>query len=104
MAPGSLVQTYYSPGPEVSWRSVTAPLAKGLRPCHTTRMNKKQKDLIRLFIIERLYAEDSAVLLRELCYDENIEDMFGAREFFEAQVERINKFFNYPEIQLEEVE
>ena len=67
-------------------------------------MNKKQKDLIRLFIIERLCAEDSALLLNELCYDEDIDDMFGAREFFEAQVERINKLFNYPEIQLEEAE
>jgi hypothetical protein len=69
-----------------------------------TTLNKKQKDLIRLFIVERLYTEDNAVLLNELCYDEGIEDMLGAREFFEAQVERINKLFNYPEIQLEEAQ
>lgn len=67
-------------------------------------MNKKQKNLIRQFIIERLYTEDSAVLLNELCYDEDIDDMFAAREFFEEQVERINKLFNYPEIQLEGAE
>lgn len=65
-------------------------------------MKKSQKDKIRLFILNRLYDEGTQVMLNELCYDEGIEDLFGAREFFEEQVERINKLFNYPEIRLEE--
>lgn len=65
-------------------------------------MKKQHKDKIRLFILNRLYDEGTQVMLNELCYDEEIEDLFGAREFFEEQVERINKLFNYPEIRLEE--
>ena len=69
---------------------------------HFKQMDRQQKDKIRLLIIERLYDESTHVILNELCYNEGIEDMFSAREFFEEQVERINKLFNYPEIRLED--
>ena len=65
-------------------------------------MNKNQKDQIRQFIIERLYEESTHVLLNEVCYDCDIDDLFAAREFFEEQVERINKLFNYPQIRLDD--
>jgi hypothetical protein len=59
-------------------------------------MKKAHKDEIRLFILERLYASAG---LRETLNDLAATDdycPFEAMEFYENEVERINKLFNYP--------
>ena len=59
-------------------------------------MKKAHKDEIRLFILELLYASGS---LREVLHyiaAENGDCPFEAMEFYENEVERINKLFNYP--------
>jgi hypothetical protein len=64
-------------------------------------MKKPQKNEIRLYILQ-LLTENQNVRwqISELAEDNDI-DSLEAMEFFEQEVERINKMFNYPEIQLD---
>jgi hypothetical protein len=65
-------------------------------------MKNNQKDLIRKFIVDSLY---SAVEQREDFADRCIAlgvDPLDGMEFFEEQVERINKLFCYPDLRLGE--
>jgi hypothetical protein len=59
-------------------------------------MKQSQKDKVRLFIINQLYElNDLRLKLDELADTYEIEPL-EAMEFFENEVERINKLFNYP--------
>jgi hypothetical protein len=59
-------------------------------------MKQSQKDKVRLFIINQLYElNDLRLKLDELADTYDIEPL-EAMEFFENEVERINKLFNYP--------
>ena len=59
-------------------------------------MKQSQKDKVRLFIINQLYELiDLRWKLDELADTYDIESL-EAMEFFENEVERINKLFNYP--------
>jgi hypothetical protein len=58
-------------------------------------MNKTQKDQIRLFVLEQLYLGDLRLKLDTICRDYDIHP-FEAIDFYENQVERISKLFNYP--------
>jgi hypothetical protein len=59
-------------------------------------MKQSQKDQIRSFIINQLYELDNLRLkLDDLANTHNI-DRFETMEFYEQEVERINKLFNYP--------
>jgi hypothetical protein len=60
-------------------------------------MKQSQKDKVRLFIINQLHElNDLRLKLDELADTYDIEP-FEAMEFFENEVERINKLFNFPE-------
>ena len=60
-------------------------------------MKQSQKDKVRLFIINQLYElNDLRLKLDELSDTYEIEPL-EAMEFFENEVERINKLFNFPE-------
>lgn len=60
-------------------------------------MKLSQREKIRLFILNQLReSNDLRLKLDELCHTYDIES-FDAMEFFESEVERINKLFNYPE-------
>lgn len=62
-------------------------------------MKKSQKNGIRLFILTLLTeCEDLRWKLDEVADTYDI-DSFEAMEFFEQEVERVNKLFNYPAIQ-----
>ena len=58
-------------------------------------MNKAQKDQIRLFIVSELSDGDVRLRLDAIAQDCNCYP-FEAMEFYENEVERINKLFNYP--------
>ena len=59
-------------------------------------MKQSQKDKVRLFIINQLHElNDLRLKLDELADTYDIEPL-EAMEFFENEVERINKLFNYP--------
>jgi hypothetical protein len=59
-------------------------------------MKQSQKDKVRLFIINQLHElNDLRLKLDELADTYEIEPL-EAMEFFENEVERINKLFNYP--------
>ena len=59
-------------------------------------MKKSHKDEVRCFIINQLYElNDLRLKLDELADTYGIEPL-EAMEFFENEVERINKLFNYP--------
>ena len=61
-----------------------------------TEMKKSQKEEVRLFIINQLFELDNLRLkLDELANTHNI-DPFETIEFYEQEVDRINKLFNYP--------
>lgn len=65
-------------------------------------MKQSQKNEVRLFILTQLREmNDLRWKLSELAEDNGIESL-EAMEFFEQEVERINKLFNYPAEQLEE--
>jgi hypothetical protein len=65
-------------------------------------MKQSQKNEVRLFILTQLREmNDLRWKLGELAEDNGIESL-EAMEFFEQEVERINKLFNYPAEQLEE--
>jgi hypothetical protein len=59
-------------------------------------MKKSHKDEVRLFILTQLREmNDLRWKLDELAEDNDIEPL-DAMEFYEQEVERINKLFNYP--------
>ena len=59
-------------------------------------MKKSHKDEVRLFILTQLREmNDLRWKLSELAEDNDIEPL-DAMEFYEQEVERINKLFNYP--------
>ena len=59
-------------------------------------MKLSQKDKVRLFIINQLHElNDLRLKLDELADTYDIEPL-EAMEFFENEVERINKLFNFP--------
>jgi hypothetical protein len=65
-------------------------------------MKNTQKQEVRLFILTQLKEiNDLRWKLDELADTYDIEPL-EAMEFFESEVERINKLFNYPAEQLEE--
>lgn len=67
-------------------------------------MKRDQKDEIRLFILTLLAeAEDLRWKLDGLADTYDI-DPIEAIEFFEGEVDRINKLFNYPDIRLREAQ
>jgi hypothetical protein len=60
-------------------------------------MKQSQKNEVRLFILTQLREmNDLRWKLSELAEDNDIEPL-EAMEFYEQEVERINKLFNYPE-------
>jgi len=60
-------------------------------------MKQSHKDQIRSFIIHQLYElDDLRLKLDDLALTHNI-DTFETVEFYEQEVERINKLFNYPD-------
>jgi len=65
-------------------------------------MKNNQKHEVRLFILTQLLEmDDLRWKLDELANTYDIEPL-EAMEFFESEVERINKLFNYPAEQLKE--
>ncbi len=67
-------------------------------------MKQSQKNEVRLFILTQLWEmDDLRWKLDELADTYDIEPL-EAMEFFENEVERINKFFNYPAEQLKDLE
>ena len=65
-------------------------------------MKNNQKHEVRLFILKQLWeTDDLRWKLDELANTYDIEPL-EAMEFFESEVERINKLFNYPAVQLKE--
>ncbi len=69
---------------------------------YNNSMKNIQKHEVRLFILTQLWEmDDLRWKLSELAEDNGI-DPLEAMEFFESEVGRINKLFNYPAEQLEE--
>jgi len=65
-------------------------------------MKNNQKHEVRLFILTQLLEmDDLRWKLDELANTYDIEPL-EAMEFFESEIERINKLFNYPAEQLKE--
>lgn len=67
-------------------------------------MKQSQKNEIRLFILTQLLEMDDLRWKLDEVADTYDIDSFEAMEFFEQEVERINKLFNYPAEQLKENE
>ena len=65
-------------------------------------MKNTQKHEIRLFILTQLLEMDDLRWKLDEVADTYDIDSLEAMEFFEQEVERINKLFNYPAEQLEE--
>jgi len=63
-------------------------------------MKQSQKNEIRLFILTQLWEMDDLRWKLDELADTYDMDAFEAMEFFEQEVERINKLFNYPAEQL----
>ena len=59
-------------------------------------MKKSHKDEVRCFIINQLYDIDDLRWKLDGLADTYDMDPLETMEFFEKEVERINKFFNYP--------
>lgn len=67
-------------------------------------MKQSQKNEVRLFILTQLWEiDDLRWKLGVLANTYEIDEL-EAMEFFENEVERINKLFNYPAEQLKENE
>jgi DNA integrity scanning protein DisA with diadenylate cyclase activity len=64
-------------------------------------MKKSQKNQIRLYILQLLTENQNVRWQISELAEDNDMDSLEAMEFFEQEVERINKMFNYPEIQLD---
>ena len=65
-------------------------------------MKNTQKHEVRLFILTQLKEMDDLRWKLDEVADTYDIDSLEAMEFFEQEVERINKLFNYPAEQLEE--
>jgi hypothetical protein len=63
-------------------------------------MKRSQKNEIRLFILTLIQESDDLRWKLDGLADTYDMDPLEAMEFFEQEVERINKLFNYPDIQL----
>jgi hypothetical protein len=59
-------------------------------------MKKSHKDEVRCFIINQLYDIDDLRWKLDGLADTYDMDPLETMEFYEQEVERINKFFNYP--------
>jgi len=59
-------------------------------------MKKSQKDEVRLFILTQLWEMDELRWKLDGLADTYDIDFLEAMEFFEQEVDRINKLFNYP--------
>jgi hypothetical protein len=59
-------------------------------------MKKSQKDEVRLFILTQLWEMDELRWKLDGLADTYDIDPLEAMEFFEQEVDRINKLFNYP--------
>ena len=69
---------------------------------YNNSMKNTQKHEIRLFILTQLLEMDDLRWKLDELADTYDIDSFEAMEFFEQEVERINKLFNYPAEQLKE--
>jgi len=65
-------------------------------------MKKTHKDEVRLFILTQLLEMDDLRWKLDGLADTYDMDPMEAMEFFETEVERINKLFNYPDVRLRE--
>ena len=65
-------------------------------------MKQSQKNEVRLFILTQLWETDDLRWKLDELADTYDIDSLEAMEFFENEVERINKLFNYPAEQLKE--
>jgi hypothetical protein len=65
-------------------------------------MKSAQKHEVRLFILTQLWEMDDLRWKLDELADTYDIDSLEAMEFFENEVERINKLFNYPAEQLKE--
>jgi hypothetical protein len=65
-------------------------------------MKNTQKNEVRLFILTQLWETDDLRWKLDELADTYDIDSLEAMEFFENEVERINKLFNYPAEQLKE--
>ena len=65
-------------------------------------MRQSQKNEVRLFILTQLWETDDLRWKLDELADTYDIDSLEAMEFFENEVERINKLFNYPAEQLKE--
>jgi hypothetical protein len=65
-------------------------------------MKTSQKNEIRYFILKQLWEMDDLRWKLGVLASTYEIDEFEAMEFFENEVERINKLFNYPAEQLKE--
>ena len=85
-----------------SWGSGTRPRPDPCLTPYNSSMKNTQKHEIRLFILTQLLEmDDLRWKLHEVADTYDI-DSLEAMEFFEQEVERINKLFNYPAEQLKE--
>ena len=64
-------------------------------------MKQSQKNEVRLFILTQLLEMDELRWKLDELADTYDIDPLETMEFFEREVERINKLFNYPAEQLE---
>ena len=65
-------------------------------------MKQSQKNEVRLFILTQLLEMDELRWKLDELADTYDIDPLETMEFFEKEVERINKLFNYPAEQLKE--
>jgi hypothetical protein len=65
-------------------------------------VRQSQKNEVRLFILTQLWETDDLRWKLDELADTYDIDSLEAMEFFENEVERINKLFNYPAEQLKE--
>jgi hypothetical protein len=65
-------------------------------------MKQSQKHEVRLFILTQLWEMNNLRWKLDRLADTYDIEPLEAMEFFESEVERINKLFNYPAEQLKE--
>lgn len=60
-------------------------------------MNRKTKELVRAFIVEKI-RETTRFELDDFAHARGIEDYFSVAECFENEAFRVEKFFCFPEL------
>lgn len=60
-------------------------------------MNKKIKELVRAFIIEKI-RETTCLELNDFAHSHGIDDYFSVAECFDNEAYRVEKFFCFPEL------